>query len=188
MRIAVRLIATLFLLVSFAAEAEVEGVFTFGGALVRFDDGDDDAKPINIYGRLGAAVNRYIEFGFEGGLTLRDDEVGGADYDVSTLLLYLQGNLPIGNAGMLYVLGGPARTQINGTAVVDDDTGGGGSIILSGSADDTDIALGGGFRLTIRDNYFVSVDYIRYFDNDEFDDSEGDFVTDAINLGLGGFF
>lgn len=177
MRTTICLLAALFLLASTAAQAELRGVFALGAGLVTFDDGVDDVSPTNLYVRLAAASSRHFEAGAEVGFTVLADRLGGVDFDVDTRFFYLQGNLPVSETLLLFLRGGLAQTELTGEA-----NG------ASASIDDDDTALGVGARFMTRETFFVVVDYTRYFDDDEFDGFAGDFVTDAINLGVGGYF
>ncbi len=157
----------LTLIISFAATAqEAPRVYwTLGGSLLTFDDGVDSIDPTQVFGRLGYDFNAYFGIGVEAGFSLIDDEIGGVDFDVSTIFFFLKGSIPVGDDAKIYAMIGPTDVELTGSL------GG-----ISISADDDDTGIGFGFEKAI-DSYSISVDYIVYNDNSGVD------VT-AINLGF----
>lgn len=139
---------------------------TLGGGLLTFDDGFDSIEPKQLIGRLGYDFNSNIGVGIEGGFSLIEDDLGGVDFDVSTLFIYLKGAIPVGNGGKIYGLIGSANTELTGEAFG-----------VSVSADDDDTAMGFGYEAG---NGFT-VDYVKYNDNDGVD------VT-SINIGFTSYF
>ncbi len=164
-----KLIAGIFtLLISFAATAQEEkpkAYWSLGGSLLTFDDGVDSIEPIQVFGRLGYDFNANFGIGVEGGFSLIDDDIGGVDFDVTTIFFYLKGSIPVGDDAKIYALIGPTNVEVTGSL-------GGFSL----SADDDDTGIGFGFEKVI-DSYSISVDYIIYNDNSGVD-------VDAINLGF----
>ena len=164
------LLSSALMLVFSAQLRAAEGAYGgFGGGLLTFDDGVDEVKPKQLFGRLGYNFNDYIGLGFEGGFSLIDDELYGVDFDVTTTFFYLRGSIPISDTANVYVLIGPTNVELTGSS-------GGASI----SADDDDTGTGFGFETQLETVSFF-VDYITYFDDDGVD------VT-SINLGVAGYF
>jgi len=161
----------LTLIITFAATAQEapRAYWTLGGSLLTFDDGVDSIEPIQVFGRLGYDFNANFGIGVEGGFSLIDDEIGGVDFDVSTIFFYLKGSIPVGDDAKIYAMIGPTNVELTG------EFGG-----FSISADDDDTGIGFGFEKAI-DSYSISVDYIIYNDNSGIDVS-------AINLGFVSYF
>ena len=161
----------LTLIISFAATAQEapRTYWSLGGSLLTFDDGVDSIEPIQVFGRLGYDFNANFGIGVEGGFSLIDDEIGGVDFDVSTIFFYLKGSIPVGDDAKIYAMIGPTKVELTG------EFGG-----FSISADDDDTGFGFGFEKAI-DSYSISVDYIIYNDNSGVDVS-------AINLGFVSYF
>ena len=147
-----------------------EGAYgAVGGGLLTLDDGFDEVKPKQLFGRLGYNFNDYVGIGFEGGFSLIEDEISGVDFDVTTIFFYLRGSVPVGENSSVYVLVGPTDVELTGSA-------GGTSV----SVDDDDTGIGFGFETPLESVSFF-VDYITYFDDDGVD------VT-SINLGVVSYF
>ena len=153
----------LFIFLSFPLHAS-DTYMTIGGGFLSFDDGLDTLNPTQVIGRFGHDFNDHIGFGLEAGFSLLEDELLGVDYDVSTVFLYLKGSLPVSDDSKIYLMFGPANTELTGTL-----SG------ISASVEDNDTALGFGFESSSKTSSF-SIDYINYNDNDGVD-------VNAINLG-----
>jgi len=162
-------ILTIFISFTAVAQEAPRAYWTLGGSLLTFDDGVDSIEPIQVFGRLGYDFNANIGIGVEGGFSLIDDEIGGVDFDVSTIFFYLKGSIPVGDDAKIYAMIGPTKVELTG------EFGG-----FSISADDDDTGFGFGFEKAI-DSYSISVDYIIYNDNSGVDVS-------AINLGFVSYF
>jgi len=156
-----------------AQEVKPHAYWSLGGSLLTFDDGTDEIKPTQVFGRLGYDFNAYIGVGIEGGFSLIEDEIAGVDFDVTTTFLYLKGSIPVGDDAKIYAMIGPSNTEITGTV-----SG------FSLSVDDSGTGIGFGFEQTLRSDAAFSIDYIKY--TDEFEGFSID--VDAINLGFVKYF
>ncbi|MCP4980217.1 MAG: porin family protein [Gammaproteobacteria bacterium] len=148
-----------------------------GGSLMSFDDGFDTVDPINGFLRVGYALNENFEIGGEFNITLLPDEISDVDFDVDTTFIYLQGNIVMQGGTKLYLMFG--RTDLTVTA----SSGG-----ISIEGDETGTGYGFGVQIPQGGNGYISIDYIRYFDEDEFEGFSGDFDAAAFNLGYIGYF
>ena len=151
-----KLISAIFLLmvsVSAYAQDGPRAYWAGGGSLMTFDDGFDEVKPINIFGRIGYDFNANFGVGGELSVSLIEDDIGGVDFSVTTTFLYLKAGIPVGDGGKLYAMFGPTNVELTGSA------GG-----FSASADDDGTGVGFGFAKDLGSNS-VSVDYINYYDD-----------------------
>ena len=146
------------------------GYATVGGGLLTFDDGVDSIEPKQLFGRFGYDFNASIGIGVEAGFSLIEDDLGGVDFDVTTVFIFLKGALPVGNGNKIYGMIGGTNVELTATA-----SGPFGEVSIS--ADDNDTGMGIGFEAS--NGLFV--DYIIYNDNDGVD------VT-SVNIGFNARF
>jgi hypothetical protein len=170
------IVGILALFLSFSALAERprdDGVkkayLGFGGSVFNFDDGTDTIKPINVFGRLGYDWVSWFGIGIEGGTSVVKDKFSGVDFGVSTTFIYLRFGIPVATKSKIYLMAGPSRVDLKGTA------GG-----VSASVDDDDIGVGLGYEHYF-ESYGFTIDYIQYYDNNNVD-------VGAVNIGLVGYF
>ncbi len=129
--------------------------FSNGGALIR---------PKQMQLRVGYDFNEYIGLGYEGGFSVRKDQLAGSDYEYDTSFVYLKGSLPINKHAALYILAGSAEVELTRSS-------GGTSV----STTDEDTGFGFGLEM-LEGNVRFFLDHITYFeDNDEY--------VDSLNLG-----
>lgn len=151
--------------------------FGLGAGLVTFDDSFDEVDPVNAYLRAGYGFNRYLEIGAEFSRTLSPDEIGYVEYDTDTNFLFVRGKLPLNDVSSLYAMAGV--TRVNLTASVPG---------LNVGANDNGVGYGIGYQYRITKREYFAVDYVIYYDDDEFDGVAADITVDSLNFGFYGYF
>jgi len=151
--------------------------FGIGGALITFDDDIDEYDPVNGYLRGGYTFNRYLDLGVEFSGSLSPDESGPTLYDVATGLLFLRGKLPLDDDSSLYAMVGASRVKLSATAFGVDTNN-----------SDNGVGFGFGFEHRITKTEFFAIDYMIYYDDNEFDDIPTDVTVDSLNFGFYGYF
>lgn len=152
-------------------------IFGAGGGLHSFDAGSDTVNPANIFFRVGLAVNEYIEFGAEISTTLVDDDIDSVDFDIDTTFVFIKGNVYLDSGIVIYAMLGNSSIEIterrsNSTI----------------NADDTDLGFGFGVQLGRTNRSAYTVDFINYYDDDEFDRVAGDTSHNSLNFGYVSYF
>ena len=157
--------------------ADSQWFFGGGGGLVNLDNDTDIIDTGNVFLRGGFALNAYLDIGAEVGFTLLSDDINNVDNDVQTLFVFLKGNLPVSDDTSLYLLLGVSNVKLtegiaNSAEELDDDGTG----------------IGIGVQLRNKNNSYFTVDYISYYDDDEFDDVNADVTARGINFGFVSYF
>lgn len=168
------LICLLAILPYSVSHAQPGWFFGVGGGLVSFDD---SVEPVNLVLRGGLALNEWIEIGAEAGNTLAEDDVSGIDYNVGTTFIFIKANLNLSEHTQIYAMVGKSSVELAkgvGSASVVSDDG------------DTGIGFGAQFSLNSNSAYFI--DYISYYDDDQFDGVPGDVTVDGLNIGYLTYF
>jgi hypothetical protein len=148
-----------------------------GAGLVSSDDGSETIEPVNLYLRGGLGINERFDVGVEATSTISDDGVGSVDYDLETTLVFFKINFDIGDSTTIYALLGSASIEITGKQ-------GGNKLTL----DDSDTAFGVGIEFWNNDSSAFVIDYISYYDDDEFDGVASDLTVESLNLGYVTYF
>ncbi len=157
--------------------ADTQWFFGGGGGLINLDNDTDIIDTGNVYLRGGVALNRYFEIGAEVGFTVLSDDINDVDHDVQTLLVFFKANLPVSDDSDLYLLLGASNVKLTeGIARTADEL------------DDDDSAIGIGVQVRNSANSYYTVDYISYFDDDEFDSVNTDVSASGINFGFVSYF
>ena len=172
------LIAILFSVLPCSQSLADPGWFAgIGAGLVTSDDSSETIEPVNLYLRGGLGINERFDVGVEVTSTISDDGVGSVDYDLETTLVFIKINFDLGDSKTIYAILGSASIEITekqrGTSVTFDDSG---------------TAFGVGIEFWNSDNSAFIVDYISYYDDDEFDGVSGDLTVDGLNLGYVSYF
>lgn len=148
-----------------------------GGGLISMDTGADLVDTGNLFLRGGYYLTEYLDIGAEVGFTLFTDDINDVDYDIQSMVVFLKANLPLSDETTLYVLAGASNVKlIQGVATT------------SVEADDDGTAVGIGVQVRSANDSFYTVDYITYFDEDEFDNTVGDVKVGGINFGFISYF
>lgn len=148
-----------------------------GGGLINLDDGTDQIDTGNLFFRGGYHISEIIEIGAEVGLTIFTDDINDIDHDVQTMMVFLKASLPLSDFTRVYVLAGASNIKlIQGVAST------------SAEFDDDGTAVGIGVQVRSANDSFYTVDYITYFDEDEFDSTVGDVKVGGINFGFISYF
>ena len=148
-----------------------------GGGFMTFDDGFDSVDPLNLFVRGGYSFGQYFEIGGEYSFTLSSDSVGPVDFDVDTTFVFLKGKLPVSDSTQLYALVGPSTVDLTGSL---------GNV--SASFDDSGTGVGVGVQFQTSGSTYFHIDYIKYYDDDQFDNVRADVSVDAINIGFVNYF
>lgn len=138
---------------------------------------NDSVNPLNLFLSLALAVNDHIEVGAEVSTTLADDDIGATDVEADTAFVFIRGKLTLDNGTVLYAQVGSSSlelTQTTGATVSD--------------SDDTDTGFGIGARFSVGHDSAVNVEYISYFEDDEFDGVAGDASHGSLNVGYVSYF
>lgn len=154
------------------------GWFAGGGAgLINLDNGTDQVDTGNLFFRGGYHISEIIEIGAEVGFTLFTDDINDIDHDLQTMMVFLKASLPLSDFTSVYVLGGASNVKLS-------------QAIASSSVDfdDDGTAVGIGVQVRNAEGSYFTVDYITYFDEDEFDNSVGDVNVGGINFGFINYF
>ena len=127
-------------------------------------EGGDDASLTGIGGRLGSHLNENFSGEVRVALGVGDDTIsnGFTDVDVELNSLiggYLRVGAPIGNNFHPYAIVGFTRTELEFSA---DGFG-------SDSGSETDISYGLGVDLDLDRNISLNVEYMNYYDDDDFE-------------------
>ena len=165
-----------------ASQAEIKGFFGTGAGLINWynDDSDFSAKPTNVYFRGGVALNSFIDLGVEWSTSLLDDKNDSLDLEVDSTLIFAKLNVPIGDSIQLYGLAGASNITL--VATREDDS-------RLGSFDESGTAVGFGAQFGKAEGSKFSVEYLRYYqDDDEFDSIEGNITVESINIGYIAYF
>ena len=173
------LIRTVFcgLLLIASTSAGAGGFFGAGGSLMSLDDGFDTYDPINGFLRAGLAINENVEVGFEYNITLLSDEQYGLDWDVDTTFIFAKINLLLNQGSKLYFMIGAADVEFTGSV--------GGS---SASLDDSGTGYGFGAQFVANERAYYALDYIFYYDDNEFAGFPVDTTVDAFNFSYVQYF
>ena len=173
-----KLILTLFLIINCSqSPADPDWFVGIGGSLMSSDDSSDTIKPVNLYLRGGLGINERFDVGIESSTTISDDSVGLLDYDLETNLAFIKINFDLGDSKTIYAILGLSSIELTGKQ-------GGNSLTL----DDSDTAFGFGVEFWRNDYSAFVIDYISYYDDDEFDGISGDLTVDGLNLGYVSYF
>ena len=157
--------------------ADTQWFFGGGAGLINLDNDTDIIDTGNIYLRGGVALNSYFEIGGEVGFTILTDDINDVDHDVQTLLVFFKANLPVSNDSSLYLLLGASNVKLTeGFASSADEL------------DDDGTAVGIGVQVRNSANSYYTVDYISYYDDDEFDGINADVSANGINFGFVSYF
>lgn len=151
--------------------------FGVGGGFVSFDNSVDSVEPVNLVLRGGLALNDFIEIGAEVGNNLAEDDVSGVDYTVDGTFIFIKANLNLSEGTRVYAMIGKSSIEL---------TQGAGSASVVFDDSDTGIGFGLQFTLSPKSSYFV--DYISYYDDDQFDSIPGDITVDGLNIGYLSYF
>jgi len=172
------LASLLFVSSSTSGFADPGWFFSIGGSFVSFDGDDGTVEPVNALLRGGLSINDYIDIGVETNTTLSDDDISGVDFEVDMTFVFIKAKLQVSQDIEIYALIGPSNIELeqgsgNSTITLDDnDTGAGfGAQYFTG---------GGGSA------FFL--EYISYYDDDQFDSVSGDVTVDSLNIGYVGYF
>ncbi|MEM7293550.1 MAG: outer membrane beta-barrel protein [Pseudomonadota bacterium] len=168
----------LLTLVANPAHAEKSGYFSLGIGATEFEDEASSVNPVNLYFRLGIPVTDFLDVGAELSTTAASDEFNNLDFELDVQTLFLKGTFGVTDSINLFGLVGLSKVEL--TAV----SGG-----TSASTDDSDISFGFGVEIgAVEEGYFYTIDYIRYFDGDEYDGVDIDVIVDSFNFGVAGYF
>ncbi len=157
--------------------AEPRWVVGLGGGLHHNEVNSDSVNPLNIYLSLALAINNHVEVGVEISTTLADDDIGSSDFDVDTTFVFVRGLLPLDNGTVLYAQIGNSSIELaerNSSSTT--------------NADDADSGYGIGARFGLGNESAYSIEYISYFDDDEFDNVVGNASHSSLNLGYLSYF
>ncbi len=168
----------LFISSSTSGIADPAWFYSIGGSFVSFDREDGTLEPINALLRGGLAINEHIEIGVESNTTLSDDDISGVDFDVDMTFVFIKAKFQVTQNTEIYALFGPSSIEL---------VQGSGSSTITMDDSDTGIGFGAQFFTGGNDSAFL-VEYISYYDDDEFDSVSGDVTVDSINIGYVGYF
>ena len=159
------------------AQPQPAWFFGVGGGLVTFDDSVDSVEPMNWVLRGGLALNEVIEVGVDASFTFSDDELSGAEFDVDFSFVFIRANLNLSESTRLYVMAGTSSIEltrkIGSNSVTFDDAGPG-------------FGIGVEFGRSPESAYFI--DYITYYDDNQFDGIPGNVTLDGLNIGFISYF
>lgn len=148
-----------------------------GGGLINMDTGADQVDTGNLVLRGGFHFTDYFDIGAEVGFTFFTDDINDIDHDLQTMMVFIKANLPIGDDTRLYLLAGLSDLKLTqGVANSSTETG------------DEGTAIGIGVQVRSDNDSFYTVDYITYYDEDEFDNAAGDVKAGGINFGFITYF
>ena len=168
----------LFVLSSSCSFAEPAWFFSVSGSLVSFDGQVGSVEPINASLQGGLSINQYIDIGVESNTTLSDDDISGVDFEVDLLFVFIKAKLPISEGTNLYAVFGSSSVELvqgsGRSALIRDDS-------------DTGIGFGAQFLRDGGDSAFL-IEYISYYDDDQFDGVSGDTTIDGLNFGYVSYF
>lgn len=152
-------------------------IFGAGGGLHSFDAGSDTVNPANIFFRAALAVNEYIEIGAEISTTLIDDDIDSVDFDIDTTFVFIKGNVYLDNGIVIYAMLGNSSIEIaerRGNSTI--------------NTDDADVGFGFGVQFGRINQSAYTIDFINYYDDDEFDRVVGDTTLNSLNFGYVSYF
>ena len=155
-----------------------DGFFSAGVSLVTWENEDViEIDPDNVFIRGGYSINKTFDFGLEWSTTLLKEEIRNVDFKVESYLLFIKVNIPIGERLKLYALTGVSDLEL----------------IADGSAqgrahfDDKGTAVGVGLQYGYEDSGFT-IEYTQYYDDEDFDDIQGDVIVEGISFGFNAHF
>lgn len=171
------LICLLAILPYSVSHAQPGWFFGVGGGFVSFDDSVDSVEPVNLVLRGGLALSEFIEIGAESSTTFVEDDFMGVDYTVDTTFIFIKANLNLSERTRIYAMIGKSSVElargVGSTSVV---------------FDDGDTGFGFGAQFTLNQNSAYFVDYISYYDDDQFDGIPADVTVDGLNIGYLAYF
>jgi len=172
------LVGLLYVLSSSSSFAEPAWFFSASGSLVSFDGRNGSVEPINASLRGGLSINQYIDIGVESNTTLSDDDISGVDFEVDLLFVFVKAKFRIRQDIDLYAVFGSSSIELV--------QGSGRSALIM---DDSDTGFGFGAQF-LRDggDSAILIEYISYYDDDQFDGVSADTTVDGINFGYVGYF
>ena len=172
------LASLLFISSSTSGIAEPAWFYSIGGSFVSFDGEDGTLEPVNALLRGGLSISEYIDIGVESNTTLSDDDISGVDFDVDMTFVFIKAKLQVTQGTEIYALFGPSSIELV--------QGSGSSTI---TLDDSDTGFGFGVQFfTGGNNSAYLIEYISYYDDDQFDSVSGDVTVDSINIGYVSYF
>lgn len=142
-----------------------------GGGVHHNEAGNDSVNPVNIHLSLALAVSDHVEIGAEVTTTLAEDDIGSSDFEVDTTFVFIRGVLSLGGDTEVYAQVGNSSIELTET-----------SDVAVSNRDDTDTGIGFGARFTLGSESAWSIEYMRYFDNDELDNVAGDVSHSSISI------
>ena len=127
-------------------------------------DNGGSASPSAILFKVGTELNRYFAVEMQGGVGLSSDQISrpGVNYDVKAdnmYGIYLRPQLPLGDWGSIYLLGGYSYVRIKAEA-----SSPGTSLSGAQTGWDSRASWGGGVDFSIYHNVRLNVDYIDLVD------------------------
>ena len=161
----------------FPVLAEPVWIVGVGGGLHHNEIENDSVNPLNLYLSVALAVSDHVEVGAEISTTLADDDIDSTDIEVDTAFVFIRGKMTLESGTVLYAQVGSSSIEL--TATTD---------ISASNTDDTDIGFGFGARFVLGSDSAYKIEYINYFDDDEFDGVAGDASHSSLNVGYVGFF
>lgn len=163
----------------FCANAFADNRWFLGGAvgLARFDDDIDVVDTGNLYLKFGYSIGDYLELGANYGMTLLTDDIDNVDHDLDIGMVYVKGKMPINDTSRLYLMLGASQVELT-EAIRDTST----------SIEDEGNSLGIGVEVRPSDAIGYSVEYIVYYDDDEFDGVSIDVFSSGFNFGIVQYF
>ena len=161
----------------FATGVNAGGFVALGGSLMSIGDEDDTLDPVNALFRLGYALNESIEVGGELNFTVIEDEELGLDWGVDTTFIYAQFNLQLRGGSKLYLMLGKTDAEFTASA--------NGSSV---SFEDLGTGIGFGIQIPAGSKSAFNIDYISYYDDDQFDGIPAATIIDGIAFTYKNFF
>ena len=172
-------LVTLVISLLLCAPAQAENRWFAGGAagLASFDDEADVVDTGNLYLKFGYAFGDYLEVGASYGFTLLTDDINNIDHDLDIGLVYVKGKLPINDNSQLYLMIG--ATQLKLSEAIRDS---------ASSVEDNGSGFGIGVEVLGENSIGYSVEYVIYYDDDEFDGVDIDVISSGFNFGFVKYF
>ena len=168
----------IFLLPSSHSFAEPAWYFSVAGSFVSFDGQDGTVDPINASLQGGLSINQYLDIGVESNTTLSDDDISGVDFEVDIIFVYVRAKMQISENTDIYALFGSSSVELvqgsGRSALIMDDS-------------DTGFGFGAQFFRDGRGSAYL-IEYISYYDDDQFDGVSSDTTVDGINFGYVQYF
>ena len=169
--------SALSIVICSSALAEPRWVIGVGGGLHHNEIDGESVSPLNVYLSLALAVNEYVEIGAEISTTLADDDIGASDFDVDTTYVFIRGKMPLDDGTVLYL-------QLGNSSIELAERNAGSTT----NTDDAGVGFGIGVRFGAGHDSAYKIEYINYYDDDEFDSVVGDASHSSLNFGYLSYF